>query len=172
MDPNYEPPSMSLTPNTPTAQTDAAQTDAQFAAAAAAAALEQGRFELGRALAALAAQAYRAERTAEPRMVPMIGAAREEHPGQTADLYANGPTGNGDQDITAAEQQTAALPGARCATEVGHGAYREQCQRPVFWHVGNIGDQDHPATIAGWYHVDPALDQDHMPTVEHDPGAR
>src|SRR3982751_2332076 len=180
-------------------------TDAEFAAEAAARALQEGRYDLGRSLADLAARASRMQATAIPRMLPTV-----ERPGQSADSYAAGPTGNGDQDLRTARIQAntfeeagapwstqeidtetevlrthvdaygvqraqdaiareAVARGARCATEVGHGAYLEPCQRPVYWTEGNMGDPTRPDRPGGWYHVDPAVDKDHLPTV--DPGA-
>lgn len=126
-------------------------TDAEMAAKWAIEALEAGRYELGRALVNLAANAARMESTPAPIVaaatVPTVPEALEQvAQAAQAELF-------GDGDRTQAVAQS-----ARCAFTQG----AETCRNVIVWHHGNIGDAEHPAIVAGWYHLDSQLDTYHQ----------
>ncbi len=40
---------------------------------------------------------------------------------------------------------------------------RSECHAVIIWEPGKIGDANHPPVKAGWYHLNPELDQHHAP---------
>lgn len=164
-------------------------TDSQLAAAWAAECLSAGRVELGLALARLAAQAQRVERSAaNVRAVPLLGSTRDERPREAAPAPAaifeqtqaaygapDGPTGNGDADLAreAATQifgtpqpaQLDAPETRRCVATVARDGVATECRGVLYWQHGTTGNDFHPAVPAAWRHVHGDLEQDHPAEV-------
>lgn len=165
-------------------------TDSELAASWAAECLTSGRIELGAALARLAAQADRVERSQRVRNVPVLGATRDEAPRPAVEptpihdgaLYAHhepvsGPTGNGDADLArerAELAQTAVFgpvtepvldvpPTRHCRATIMRDGVRDTCHGVLYWEAGTTGDATTAPTSAGWRHVHPNLEQDHPP---------
>lgn len=150
-------------------------TDAQRVAGWAAEAFLEGRFELGGALGRLAVQAHRMG-LAEPVRVPFMGATRDEQPRHAStpafDAVARAETAimGRPEDLERAEQAVTQIFGPpaqpqlqvpetrRCSAAVVRDTVPEECRVPAFWKDGPDGPQ-------GWYHVNPAVDQDHEPVI-------
>jgi hypothetical protein len=171
------------------------QSDAEMAAEFAATALRDGRYALGKALASIAQQAAAADHQRRTVNVPWAGMThRHEVPvrdfyeprtgPRVVHPVANGtgPTGDGDADLEAAAigaqlERTAVMPApdlsrapivpdsARCVARVTREGVVDECHGVAYWAPGQVGDSSTPATVAGWRHVDPAMDQHHTPEI-------
>jgi hypothetical protein len=151
---------------------DNTATDSELLASWAIDAIGRGRLQLAEAIIRLANQARRVETAT---LVPMAGQTRDEQPVRPylVPQPVDGPTGNGDADLKRAEAAATAIFGAvreqqlevpesaRCVAFVIDSGHETSCDHPIYWAHGHVGDLTGPAVSAGWFHVDPALDQHH-----------
>jgi hypothetical protein len=110
-----------------------------------------------------------------PTLVPMAGRTRDEQPVRPylVPQHIDGPTGNGDADLKRAEAAATSIFGAvreqhldvpesaRCVAFVIDSGHETSCDHPIYWAHGGVGDLTGPAVSAGWFHVDPKIDQHH-----------
>lgn len=168
---------------------DGTATDSELLASWAIDAIGGGRLQLAEALIRLANQARRVETAtlvpmagttrdelpvrpyAGPQLVRDIPPAEQVH--HIVGFAPDGPTGNGDADIARAEAAATAIFGAvreqhldvpesaRCVAFMIDSGHETTCDHPIYWAHGRVGDLSGPAVSAGWFHVDPAMDQHH-----------
>jgi hypothetical protein len=160
---------------------DNTATDSELLASWTIDAIGRGRLQLAEALLRLANQARRIETA---RLVPMAGPTRDEQPARLHVVRHDGADGSTAYEAVATmnspsqapplveaaataifgairEQQLDVPESARCVAFMIDSGHETTCDHPIYWAHGRVGDLTGPAVSAGWFHVDPAMDEHH-----------